>query len=118
MAHPAQLTLSEIHAQPQAWAEAIQVVEQQRPVIAEFNLSNYDLLVFIGCGSTYYLSLSAAGVMQTLTGINSRAVPSSEILLSPKPFSRQVSVSHCVPSPVLVQQQRLYAPSKNSLLIT
>ncbi len=30
MAHPAQLTLPEILSQPEAWAEAIQVVEQQQ----------------------------------------------------------------------------------------
>jgi glucosamine--fructose-6-phosphate aminotransferase (isomerizing) len=82
MMQPAKLTLPEILTQPQAWAESIQVVEQQQSNIAEFDLLNYDLLVFIGCGSTYYLSLSAAGVMQTLSGINSRGVPSSEIILS------------------------------------
>jgi glutamine---fructose-6-phosphate transaminase (isomerizing) len=95
MAHPAQLTLPEILTQPDAWAEAIQVVEQQQLKITEINLSNYDLLVFIGCGSTYYLSLSAASVMQTLTGINSRAVPSSEILLSPQtifPVDKRVAL--------------------------
>ena len=95
MAHPAQLTLPEILSQPEAWAEAIQVVEQQQLKITEFNLANFDLLVFIGCGSTYYLSLSAAGVMQTLTGISSRAVPSSEILLSPQtifPVGKRVAL--------------------------
>jgi len=84
MMQPAKLTLPEIVTQPQAWTESIRVVEKLQSKIAEFDLQNYDLLVFIGCGSTYYLSLSAAGVMQTLSGLNSRAAPSSEALLSPK----------------------------------
>ena len=83
MTHPAELTLPEILSQPQAWAEAIQVVEEQQSKIADINLLSYDLILFIGCGSTYYLSMSAAAVMQTLSGANCRAVPSSEVILSP-----------------------------------
>lgn len=83
MAHPAHLTLPEILSQIHAWTEAIQIVEQQQSNIADFQLTDYDLIIYIGCGSTFYLSLSAAAIMQTLTGINARAVPSSEILLSP-----------------------------------
>jgi glucosamine--fructose-6-phosphate aminotransferase (isomerizing) len=37
--------------------------------------------VFIGCGSTHYLSLTAAAVFQALTGLRAQGVPSSELFL-------------------------------------
>jgi glucosamine--fructose-6-phosphate aminotransferase (isomerizing) len=39
--------------------------------------------VFIGCGSSYYLALSAAATWSAVTGMSSRALPASELLLCP-----------------------------------
>jgi glucosamine--fructose-6-phosphate aminotransferase (isomerizing) len=39
--------------------------------------------LFVGCGSSYYVALSAAATMSSLTGLRARAVPASELLLYP-----------------------------------
>lgn len=39
--------------------------------------------LFVGCGSSYYVALSAAASMAALTGLSARAVPASDILLYP-----------------------------------
>jgi glucosamine--fructose-6-phosphate aminotransferase (isomerizing) len=41
-------------------------------------------VLFTGCGSTHYLSLSAAALFQALTHIPSRAYPASELVLFPE----------------------------------
>jgi glucosamine--fructose-6-phosphate aminotransferase (isomerizing) len=41
----------------------------------------FDAVVVTGCGSTYYLALAAATLVQTLTGVAARGVPASEIWL-------------------------------------
>jgi glucosamine--fructose-6-phosphate aminotransferase (isomerizing) len=43
----------------------------------------YDHIIFTGCGSTYYLSLAAASLLQELSGRAARALPASELWLSP-----------------------------------
>jgi len=43
-----------------------------------------DLTLFFGCGSTYYLSLTAASVFQTLTRREARGVPAAELFLFPE----------------------------------
>ena len=117
MAQPAELTLPEIMSQPQAWAEAIQVVEEQQSRITELNLLSYDLILFIGCGSTYYLSMSAAAVMQTLSGANCRAVPSSEVILSPLTvFPRGKRVALCAISRSGTTTETIRAVEKFSAL--
>ena len=77
------VTLEEIRSQTQAWEEAIEVIHDRRALIQGLDWDRYDQVVFIGCGSTYYLSLSAATLFQSLTGKISRAFPSSELLLHP-----------------------------------
>jgi glutamine---fructose-6-phosphate transaminase (isomerizing) len=42
-----------------------------------------DEWLFVGCGSSYYVALSAAATMASLTRLRARAVPASEILLYP-----------------------------------
>lgn len=79
--HP--VTLREIRGQTLAWAEAIRVVKDHQAQIQELDLVGFEQVIFIGCGSTYYLSLSAAALFQSLSGVNSRAFPSSELLLYP-----------------------------------
>ena len=37
-----------------------------------------------GCGSTYYLALAAAALVQELTGVRARALPASEVWLYPE----------------------------------
>jgi len=71
-------TYNEIKTQTQAWAQALDVVRaSDSPKVGD-----YDQVIFTGCGSTYYLSLSAAAIYQELTGLSARAVPGGELLLN------------------------------------
>jgi len=75
---PGQFTRAEILSQPEAWAQALDVVNASSLPQA----GDYDLVLFTGCGSTYYLSLAAAALYQELTGRAARAVPGGELLLN------------------------------------
>lgn len=82
-----QYTFAEITGQTIAWAEALAAFQAAEKTIQrtwpQLDLSQ---VIFIGCGSTYYLSQTAAALFQGVTGVPARACPSSEILL----FSEQV----------------------------
>lgn len=75
-------TYNEILSQPEAWEDALRVVEQGRPALEQLLRTRYEQVLFVGCGSTYYLSLSAAALFQQTTGRIARAVPSGELLLN------------------------------------
>jgi glutamine---fructose-6-phosphate transaminase (isomerizing) len=76
-------TYNEITTQTEAWAEALEVVQHNRSQILALLKEDFRQVVFTGCGSTYYLSLSAAALFQSMTGRPSRAVPGGELLLNP-----------------------------------
>ncbi len=76
-------THAEITSQPEAWAQAVQVVRDHARQLRHLSPVDYDQVLFTGCGSTYYLSLAAASLTQTLTGSICRALPASELLLYP-----------------------------------
>ena len=78
------VTLNEIITQTAAWDGAIQHVENQKQLIARIDLAEYKNIFIIGCGSTYYLSLAAAALLQSLTGINSTPLPASELFILPE----------------------------------
>jgi glucosamine--fructose-6-phosphate aminotransferase (isomerizing) len=79
-----ELTRSEIYSQPNAWAAAFDALKAQRADIAQlWQRGHYDHVIFTGCGSTYYLSLAAAALLQELSGQAARALPASELWLSP-----------------------------------
>jgi glutamine---fructose-6-phosphate transaminase (isomerizing) len=74
-------TRTEILSQPEAWADALDITQHAsslRPLLGR----DYRQVLFTGCGSTYYLSLSAASLFQELTGRIARAVPGGELLLN------------------------------------
>lgn len=80
-----QHTWGEITSQPTAWADALVDVKGKVDAIrGTFTECQFQEAIFIGCGSTYYLSLAAAQVFQALTGIRSWGLPSSELLLFPR----------------------------------
>lgn len=76
-------TLQEILSQPQAWASALDVLKASQADIRRFLPGRYTQILFTGCGSTYYLALSAAALTQELTGAPARAFPASELWLNP-----------------------------------
>lgn len=79
-----QHTLSEITSQTAAWADAVQAFRSSRDNIdAAWGAGRFKQVLFTGCGSTHYLSLTAAALFQGLTGVPARGVPASEIVLFP-----------------------------------
>ncbi len=74
------ITYHEIQSQPAAWEAALNLA--RAAVLPD--VRNYDHLLFIGCGSTYYLALSAAALYRSLTGNPATAAPGGELLLNPQ----------------------------------
>jgi glucosamine--fructose-6-phosphate aminotransferase (isomerizing) len=82
-------TYNEIKSQTQAWAQALDVTSASILPKA----GKYDQVIFTGCGSTYYLSLSVASLYQELTGRAARAVPGGELLLNSQTIVGRNSIS-------------------------
>ena len=77
-------TFEEIMSQADAWKDALRAVADRRDDLERLWQQNaYEQIIVTGCGSTYYLALTAASLIQTKTGHPARAVPSSELLLNP-----------------------------------
>jgi glucosamine--fructose-6-phosphate aminotransferase (isomerizing) len=78
-------TYQEIITQTDAWSEALDAIATQTGALRTFwELGQYDNVVFTGCGSTYYLSLTAAALWQTLLDTPARGVPGGELYLYPR----------------------------------
>lgn len=79
-----QHTRQEIFSQPQVWADALAVFEADASTFLKLiAAAEPDSVVVTGCGSTYYLSLTAARLLRR-AGIDARAYPASELLLFPE----------------------------------
>lgn len=75
-------TQQEILSQPLVWEKTLKDwVNLDADAFPRQN--QYDQVLFIGCGSTYYLSRWAARMNETLNCVISRAAPSSDLLLYP-----------------------------------
>ncbi len=74
------ITYHEIQSQPEAWKAALHLA---RTAVLP-HPGDYDHALFIGCGSTYYLALSAAALYRALTGKPAAAAPGGELLLNPQ----------------------------------
>ena len=87
-------TLREIMDQPAAWSAALARFEKDAGRVDRlFDDRTPDEVVFTGCGSSYYLSMTAASAFQQITGRRARAVPASEILQFPESvFARDASL--------------------------
>jgi glucosamine--fructose-6-phosphate aminotransferase (isomerizing) len=78
-------TRQEILSQPEAWAAALQALDEIRRNILDLDPGRrYGQILFTGCGSTYYLALAASALTQDLAGIPARAFPASELWLYPR----------------------------------
>ncbi len=75
---------AEIHSQPETWAESLATVpEQWRRIAPQIPFTPGTHVLFIGCGTSFYLAQTAAHSFQETTGHPAAAVPGSEIFLSP-----------------------------------
>ncbi len=71
-------------SQPKVWAEALDVFRSKTQALSQFwNRNPADQVLFSGCGSTHYLSITAAAIFQYLTGVPAQAFPASELVLFP-----------------------------------
>ena len=80
-AMPGSYTQQEILSQPCSWAKTIENLAQIEPPCQLLDFKN---IIFIGCGSTYYLSIWASRLAQSKLCVNAAAFPSSEIWFSHK----------------------------------
>ena len=78
-----QHTYREIVSQPETWARALEVFDARQADLLRFLEGiDFDQVIVTGCGSTYYLSLTAARLLR-MSGLDARACPASELLLYP-----------------------------------
>jgi glucosamine--fructose-6-phosphate aminotransferase (isomerizing) len=76
-------TYQEILSQPKVWSAALQIINAQFDQLNDFfRRGAYTSILFTGCGSTYYLSLAGASLMQELAGISTYGLPASEVWLN------------------------------------
>lgn len=77
-------TYEEIKRQPVTWQETIHVMLERKDEIKQkFAITQPDEVIFIGCGTSYYISIAAALTFEEQTGLPAKAVPASEIFLKP-----------------------------------
>lgn len=77
-------TLREIMSQPAVWAEALAAFDpEDRRLQSLLESGAFDHVIVTGCGSTYYLALTAARLLRR-AGRHALACPASELLLHSK----------------------------------
>lgn len=84
MTQAGKYTEQEILTQSQAWAEALNVVQENRKALTALFNRPYQQVIFTGCGSTYYLSITAAALFQQTCQLTARAVTGGELLFNPQ----------------------------------
>ncbi len=90
MTNRGEFTHTEIFSQPEVWAAALEVLTAQRAGIAPlWRHGHYDQVLFTGCGSTYFVSWAAASLLQELSRRPARALPASELWLSPASYAHR-----------------------------
>ncbi|UCH62483.1 MAG: SIS domain-containing protein [Fidelibacterota bacterium] len=78
-------TFEEILSQPTTWDKVLEQVSRERSTFQKYleELTDQEV-IFIGCGTSYYLSLSAASLYTRITGKRARASSASEVLFYPE----------------------------------
>lgn len=77
-------TREEILSEPRCWGECLRHLAASGQIDRVLRIASLQKpWLFIGCGSSYYLALSAAASWTALTGVAASAVPASELLLFP-----------------------------------
>lgn len=76
----------EILKQNDSWEAILKDKKKYIEKLEAFKNDDIKNAIFIGCGSSYYISLSGSFIFSKLTGINSKAVPASEIIFYPEVY--------------------------------
>ena len=75
-------TIAEIMSQPAVWENALRTFSGLREKFAAYwAVAAPDQVIVTGCGSTYYLALTAARLLRR-SGVDASACPASELLLN------------------------------------
>ncbi len=83
-------TWAEILSQPRCWKEALNVFGQQTSQLMSLWKSEaFDEVIFTGCGSTYYLGVIGATLVQAAADISARAFSATELMLFPQNYFSQ-----------------------------
>jgi len=76
----------EIHDQPQAWRRVMEALTARRDELAAwFKAQNFGQVIYLGCSDSLNVSLSASRITHLVSGLNSVALPASEILYGRRP---------------------------------
>jgi glucosamine--fructose-6-phosphate aminotransferase (isomerizing) len=79
-----QHTFNETAHQRAAWESALCAVEASANALRDlWESREWREVLFVGCGSTHYLSRAAADLLAAHAGIPARGIPASELLLYP-----------------------------------
>jgi len=94
---PAQHTLAEILSQPRIWAETEARLRNDATLerLAD-TFSPRSPWLFVGCGSSYYLSRLIAALWTKHFSIAATGVPASELLLAPEETMRRIGAEQIV----------------------
>ena len=94
---PAEHTLAEIFSQPRIWAETYTVLRKSGILerLAD-TFSPRSPWLFVGCGSSYYLSRLIAALWTKHCYIPAAAVPASELLFAPEETMRRIGAEQIV----------------------
>ena len=77
-------TRQEIITQPEVWRATLDTFRVVRPALRDFlEHAAFDQILVTGCGSTHYLSMTAAAILGYKTCTPARALPASELWLYP-----------------------------------
>jgi glucosamine--fructose-6-phosphate aminotransferase (isomerizing) len=77
---------AEILDQPRAWRETLQMLVKRRDELGGWlKGENFGQIVFLGCGSSYAMAVSAASIAQLVSGLNTEVYPSSEFCYLRRP---------------------------------
>ncbi len=95
--HPGEHTLAEILSQPHIWAETEKQLKESGALehLAEI-LSPRSPWLFVGCGSSYYLSRLIAALWTKHFYIPATGVPASELLFAPEETMRRIGAEQIV----------------------
>jgi glutamine---fructose-6-phosphate transaminase (isomerizing) len=77
---PGVVTKRELLSQPERWQTLITRTHEQ-DWLPKLELKNFDDILVFGSGSSYYLAMLVAELIERATGIRARPVPSCEIFL-------------------------------------
>ncbi|NQV14427.1 SIS domain-containing protein [bacterium] len=90
-------TVEEIMSQPRIWQSLIKHNENLNGTTADLikNASDHSF-GFIGSGTSYYLSLSAAAMWKAITGLPAQAIPSADIMFYADLYAKSRGVDSAV----------------------